>query len=275
MTLSFLPEAKAVADEALAESAPSWDVLAIRYGTRMATRGTVYVDPDEPDAPLGMDYFFWLLRGDADTVLVDTGFDPVVGERRGRTTLCPPLTALARLGVAHDEIDVLAITHLHYDHTGNVRHVQSRELAVQSRDLDFWQVDGLAPEHALHVEADEVRSVATARRVRRLHGEAALAPGIGAVLVGGHSPGQMALVVKGRGRPVLLTSDAIHYYEELERRLPFAIYTDLDEMAAGYDLLEQLAEHAGAVLVPGHDPEVMERFPPASEELAGLAIRLS
>ena len=73
---------------------------------------------------------------------------------------------------------------------------------------------------------------------------------------------------------MLLASDAVHYYEELERELPFEIYTDLDEMIAGYALLRELAASTGAVLVPGHDPHVTERFPPVSPALAGVALRL-
>ena len=73
---------------------------------------------------------------------------------------------------------------------------------------------------------------------------------------------------------MLLASDAVHYYEELERRLPFEIYVDLAEMVAGYGLLGELAESTGAVLVPGHDPLVTERFPPVSPAPAGVALRL-
>ena len=94
------------------------------------------------------------------------------------------------------------------------------------------------------------------------------------MLVGGHSPGQISLVVNGLDGPVLLASDAVHYYEELERGLPFEIYVDLAEMVAGYGLLRALVERTGAVLVPGHDPLVTERFPPVSPALAGVALRL-
>ena len=67
-----LDDARAIADDVLADDAPAWEVVAIRYGTRMTTRGTVYVDDgrlDDPDAALQMDYFFWLLRGEAGTIV--------------------------------------------------------------------------------------------------------------------------------------------------------------------------------------------------------------
>jgi glyoxylase-like metal-dependent hydrolase (beta-lactamase superfamily II) len=278
--ITSIDDAAAIAAEALAKDAPRWEAIALRYGTRMTTRAAVYHEYEqhgEPDAPLGMDYFFWFLRSAVGTILVDSGFDGEVGARRGRTTVCPPLEALRRLGVTPDTVDLIVLTHLHYDHTGHLGEFPDTELVIQQRDLAFWQGPGAEGGHAMHVERDEVEvatRAAAAGRVRLLEGGGVVAPGVGAVLVGGHSPGQMALVVNGREGPVLLVSDAVHYYEELERRLQFAIFTDLAEMVAGYGLLESLAERTRAVLVPGHDPEVVNRFPPVSDELAGVALRL-
>ena len=35
---------------------------------------------------------------------------------------------------------------------------------------------------------------------------------------------------------------------------------DLEEMYRAYDLLREWAREPGTILVPGHDPEVQERF---------------
>ena len=269
--ITALDEAKALAAQALAPGFPTYEVLAVRYGTRMTTRADCYLDYGrlgEPDAPLGMDYFFWLLRSDEQTILVDIGFDPPVGARRGRTLLCDPLEALGRLGVRPASVKQIIVTHLHYDHIGQLAAFPNAELIVQRRELDFWLDPAASAEQAGHVEPRELAHVAAAfdaGRVRVLDGAAIVAPGIGAVLVGGHSPGQQSLVVRTQGSPILLTSDAVHYYEELERNLQFIFVVDLDDMKAGYTTLEALARHTGATLVPGHDPEVAEHFPPVDD----------
>jgi hypothetical protein len=59
----------------------------------------------------------------------------------------------------------------------------------------------------------------------------------------------------------VLASDAVHFYEELEQRRPFWVFTDLRAMKASYEVL---AATEGTI-VPGHDPLVMERFPAAGE----------
>ena len=108
-----------------------------------------------------------------------------------------------------------------------------------------------------------------------LTGSGPVAQGIESVCVGGHSPGQLVLVVDGRDGPVLLASDAVHYYEELERGWPFAIFVDLDVMVAGYDVVRRLEAEHGVLAVPGHDPLVVDRFPALDGELADLGVRLS
>jgi len=206
--------------------------------------------------------------------VVDTGFHPDVGERRGRTCLSPPVELLRRIGVEPESVETVILTHLHYDHTGSVDAFPHAELVVQRSELDFWTgPEAREPSFAAVVEPDEIERVAAAR-LRLLEGDEEIAPGIEAICVGGHSPGQTVLLVEGAGGPVVLASDAIHYYEELELERPFEVYYELGAMIEGYRTVKRLAEQTGAALVAGHDPEVMERFP-ALEDAGGLGVRVA
>lgn len=259
-----------------------YEVAAIRYGTRMTSKRECYYRWDsygEPEASLRMDYFFWLLRNGDRTIVVDTGFAPDVGERRGRETLCPPTDALRRLGVEPESVETLVLTHLHYDHTGNVDAFPNAELLIPRSELEFWSgPEARHPQFAAVVEPAEIDVIVAAQRegrVRLLEGDGEIAPGVSALVVGGHSPGQLVLTIDGDGGPVVLASDAVHYYEELELERPFEILIDLRAMVAAYGTVRKLmAEQPGAALVVGHDPEVMDRFP-ALDDAAGLAVRVA
>ncbi len=258
-----------------------WEIVAVRYATLVQPKSRAYYRFEaygEPDVDIPMDYFFWVLRSGARTIVIDTGFDPVAGARRGRTCHCPPLEALTRLGVEPAMVGELIITHLHYDHIGNLGGFPRAELHVPERELDFW-TSPMAGRFHFHevVEAAEIARVEQAReagRVRPIPATAEIAPGIRAIDVGGHSPGQTILIVSTAAGEVVLTSDAIHFYEELELDRPFGVFADLREMYAAYDVLRDLAT-AGRVLVPGHDPEVMERFPALGGDAAGLAVQVA
>jgi glyoxylase-like metal-dependent hydrolase (beta-lactamase superfamily II) len=72
---------------------------------------------------------------------------------------------------------------------------------------------------------------------------------------------------------LVLASDASHYYENMECGRPFPIVHDVGAMLDGYDRLYGLASSPAAV-VPGHDPLVLERYPPAGPGLERIAVRL-
>jgi glyoxylase-like metal-dependent hydrolase (beta-lactamase superfamily II) len=236
------------------------EILAVRYGTLRATKGELYHEFDSVE-PQSLDYFFWVLRYDDATVLVDTGFDPEVAARRGRDCLCPPVEALRRLGI--DSVDRVVVTHFHYDHVGNLPAFADAELLVPARELEFWTSSaGRDPRFAGHVEPAEIEWIAAAG-ARTYAGGDEVAPGVTALSLPGHTPGQMGLVADG----IVLASDAVHFYEELEQRRPFWVFTDLAAMKASYEVLAA----TGGTIVPGHDPLVMERFAAAGENAVRVA----
>jgi hypothetical protein len=57
----------------------------------------------------------------------------------------------------------------------------------------------------------------------------------------------------------VLTSDASHFYHNVETRQPVQIITDLREMVAAFETIHTLAG-AQKLIVAGHDPQVSERF---------------
>jgi glyoxylase-like metal-dependent hydrolase (beta-lactamase superfamily II) len=257
-------------------------VVAVRYATRAASKRTFFLRYDsygEPDAPQSLDYYFWVVGEGPEALVVDCGFDPAVGARRGRTCLVPPVEALARLGVDPASVPRLLLTHFHYDHVGNLDAFPNAELLVPERELRFW-TGPLASraQFAEVVEPEEIERIAEAHRrgrVRTMGSRTAVAPGVTAIDVGGHSPGQQILVVETASGPVVLASDAVHLYEELERDRPFEIVADLAEMYLAYDLVRDLCRQPGAVMVPGHDPEVLTRFPRLDGPAGEFAVRIA
>jgi glyoxylase-like metal-dependent hydrolase (beta-lactamase superfamily II) len=244
----------------------TYEVFAVRYGMLDSRKSELYYRYEsygDPDGPASMAYYFWVLRSGTTTILVDTGFDPAAAARRGRTCLVAPLDALRQLGVAPETVSTIVVTHLHYDHIGNLHAFPHAELIVPERELEFWAGPFASRQQfAPHVEAEEieiVRRAAAEGRVRTTDGTEEIVDGVVAISVGGHSPGQQVTVVEGSAGTVVLASDAVHLYEELEQDRPFAVMHDLEQMYAAYDLLNDLARSRDAVVVPGHDPEVFLR----------------
>jgi glyoxylase-like metal-dependent hydrolase (beta-lactamase superfamily II) len=259
-----------------------YEVIAVRYGTLVARRSALYFDWEaygEPDDDERLDYFFYVLRQGRETIVLDTGFHPDEGLRRGRTCLRRPRDALVDLGIDPGEVSRVIVSHLHYDHIGNLDLFPGARVYVPDKELSFWTSDiARHTQFSQHVDPAAIsRLVRLERenRVDRYDGTQELAPGIRAITVAGHSPGQQVFAIVTPGEPVVLASDAAHFYEELEYDRPFGIVVNLIEMYEAYETLRELRRELGAEVVPGHDPRVTERFEPLSGSPPGLAFRLA
>jgi glyoxylase-like metal-dependent hydrolase (beta-lactamase superfamily II) len=253
-------------------------VLAVKFGYRVTTRAESYLNfrlYGEPDSDLDVDYYFWVIKDGDGVTLVDTGFAPEAGDRRRRARYTTPAEVLPSLGISVADVTTIVISHAHWDHTGNIRQFPQAQLVMAEAEYTFWTSPLARRAHfAAHSEPDEIALLAQARKEDRLTlftGSCTLAPGIELTEVGGHTPGQLiAAVTLADGGPgsngtVVLASDALHFYEEVERDRPFAIVADLPAMYLGYDTLAQLAAQPNTRLVAGHDPLVRTRFEPASD----------
>lgn len=243
----------------------TYEVLVVRYASRMTTRSLVYLNHHlygEPDGPIGMDYYIWVIRNAERTIVVDTGYSRMGGENRSRGHLIHPGEALQRLDVDPAQASVV-LTHAHYDHAGNVDLFADSPVLVPQTEFDFWTGDcarRLQFHHTIEdTEIDHLRSVHDQGRMRFHRGHEEIAPGIEMIELGGHSPGQAILTVKTEEGLVLLASDATHYYEELERDMPFLVVSDLEAMYRGFDYMNNLIADQNAILIPGHDPSVLDR----------------
>jgi glyoxylase-like metal-dependent hydrolase (beta-lactamase superfamily II) len=262
--------------------APRYAVHAIRFCHREAHRQDHFLERvEQPTRAMPIDYFVWVAIGDEHAVLVDAGFTPEVSERRGgagRRYLAPPLDTLDRLGVAARDVDAVTLSHLHYDHTGLLGELPGAALVLQRDELAFWcGPEAARPAFAPFCEPDDVAGLVArnlAGEVDLVEGEAEVVPGITVHRVGGHTPGmQVVRVATGAGY-VVLASDASHFYENLERRRPYRLVHTLPAMYGAFERVLALASDPSLV-VPGHDPRVMERFPPSSTALDGLAVRVA
>jgi glyoxylase-like metal-dependent hydrolase (beta-lactamase superfamily II) len=245
---------------------PDHEVYAIRYATMARRAQENFLQPVE-DGPMPMDYFVWAIRGGGKVVVVDTGFAQPAADRRRRQLLRSPAVGLQALGVDAGRVEDVVITHLHYDHAGNLGLFGNARFHVQDEEVAYatgrCMGDGVLG-HAF--DADDVIGLVRhvfAGRVRFHRGDFELAPGITIHRVGGHTQGlQIVRVHTARGW-VVLASDAAHYLANLQLRNPFPIFCHLDEMLEGYDRLLQLAPSLDHV-IPGHDPQVLRRFPALS-----------
>lgn len=242
-----------------------WTIYAVKYAERNnRTRAESFIVDDHPAAAHGMDYFVWVLDNGTERILVDTGYDKVEAQRRGRPILRDPARAITALDLDPHSVNDVIITHLHYDHAGGLDRYPNAKFHLQEKEISFatgpcmCDPELRAPFTADHV-CEMVRKIYSGRVI--FHNEAAeIAKGVTVHRIGGHSLGLQAVRVETASGPVCLASDAAHYYENFEAGKLFPIVADRKAMFEGFELVQKLAEHPSRV-IPGHDPLVTQRYP--------------
>ncbi|HEU5275388.1 MAG TPA: N-acyl homoserine lactonase family protein [Xanthobacteraceae bacterium] len=253
------------------------EVYAIRYAHHSRRSPANFIDGDPHDVLQPLDYFVWLIKGPAGAIVVDTGFDAAMAERRGRDMTKPMRDGILALGVSPEAIETVIVTHLHYDHCGNYALFPRARYHLQDCEMSY--ATGRCMCHAalrLPFEADDV--VAMVRkvfegRVEFHDGADEIVPGVTVHHIGGHSKGLQSVRVKTRRGYVMLASDATHLYAHVEGGRVFPITYNVGEVVEGYATLKKLASSPHHV-VPGHDPLVLARYPSAGPGLDGWIARL-
>jgi glyoxylase-like metal-dependent hydrolase (beta-lactamase superfamily II) len=208
-------------------------------------------------------YSLWVAIAGSSVVLVDTGFDEQVARRRGIDFERTAVQALRELDLEPADVSTIVLTHLHFDHAGGLDAFANARVFAQRADLDFYT--GEFMRFRLCASAVEDADIAAVQKLRAddrlelLSGDARIVDGVDALHIGGHTPGMQAVRVRTASSDLVLASDAAHLYANLEAQVPFPVLHDVPTSCVAFERLAGLAAD-GAVVVPGHDGAVMDRF---------------
>lgn len=194
----------------------------------------------------------YLIRHGDQMLIWDTGFPAKLkgGEMdlgglvaRLKTTLAEQL---AQVGVKPADIDVVGISHMHGDHTGQAAEFPQARLVIGKGD--FEQTAG--KEDPFGPWRGEGKPVTAATADVDIFGDGSVT----ALHLPGHTPDHLALLVNLASGPVLLSGDLYHSLEAREKRGVPPFNTDRAQTLASMDKFEALAKERKAKVIIQHEP---------------------
>ncbi len=202
----------------------------------------------------------YLIEHEGSIILFDAGLPPELRDSNSERTRelapffdcdLPPGTNLEErlnsCGIKPSDVDMVILSHMHFDHAGGSSLVPDAELVIQRAEWEAAIVD-VDQYMRADVEVDRPR--------RLLDGDWDIF-GDGRIVVTsttGHTAGHQSLhIITDDARELILCGDACYLRRSLETRSLPSSSVDATAQLAGLEWLDE-RERLGAQLVFGHDP---------------------
>ncbi len=263
--------------EAKAGEPPAYEVYAVRYANLLDFPVSALVQGAEPGRKLDIAMSFWVLKGPGGrTVLVDAGFyrPRLLRQRSGVADYTRPDKALGRLGIRPEEVTDIVVTHMHWDHADGVDLFPKARVWIQKDEFNYYTREAKQPSgHDRNDELNEASAMVKLNaqgRVRLVDGDAReILPGVTVYTGGRHTFASQYVGVNTKAGRVVIASDNLYLYENLDKHVPIAQTFDAKANLAAQDRMKRLAT-SPRLIIPGHDPEVFVRFPKPGDGVARL-----
>ena len=265
----------ATALAAAAQSKPNYEIYAIRYATLPGFPVAELVAGADPSRKLDIAMMIWLIRGNGRNILVDSGFyhDRFFKEWHVNDFIQPSET-LKPLGLKPDDITDIIISHMHWDHSDGMDLFPNARIWIQQDELQYYAGEAWQTKEAHDgIDGDDVLTLVklnTQGRVGLVHGDAQeIIPGITCYTGGRHTYASQYVGVSSSAGTVVLASDNMYLYENLEKHVPIATTLDAASNLRAQDRMKHLAANPG-LIIPGHDPAVFNKFPNVAPGVAKI-----
>lgn len=161
---------------------------------------------------------------------------------------------LAKIGLEPKDIKHIIISHMHMDHIGNIQLFKdTAEFYVTKAEAEFaftTVMQSTDPStHGFYNRADVLADLKTVHYVEE---DGELFDGIHAVILPGHTPGVMGIIIELEEKNLLLTSDALNAQINYDGRLP-GVIADPVSFFKSLKKIKKLEKQYNAAVWYGHD----------------------
>ena len=253
-----------------------YDVYAVRFATLANFPVSSLVAGADRARRIDIAMMIWVLKGaDGRIAIVDSGFHRDQYFRQFTVKdYVKPSEAIAPLGLKPEDVTDILLSHMHWDHAGGIDLFPAARVWVQKDEYEHYTGDAWQS-RTTHggIDADDVIEIVkrnTQGKVSFVRGDddtslSGITFGVG----GRHTWASQFVAVQTRRHMVVIASDNMYLYENMDTHTPIAQTLDAVSNLRTQDRMRALASEP-RLLVPGHDAAVFARFPKVSERIVRI-----
>ena len=209
--------------------------------------------------PITIGVYFWLIEGAEKKIIVDTGASGDLIKAAGFPGINyqSQEEALEKMGLSPEDIEIVILTHLHFDHAADMEKFKKAVFYLQKDELAYAQNPHPTQQGWFVLPPADLR-------VELIEGDQVVVPGVEIKKTPGHTPGtQSVLVDTDKGKLCisgLCTIEANYYPPEEAQKMGFSAFTPGIHINAleAFDSVMKIKEKAEIVIAP-HDIKYAEQ----------------
>jgi glyoxylase-like metal-dependent hydrolase (beta-lactamase superfamily II) len=253
---------------------PNYRVYALKFTSELKGPSSVIAVGGSATDSISLVFMFWLVKGDnGKNILVDAGFLKDVEDAKdfGLSYYIRPDSVLLRLGLKASDITDIILSHPHWDHMDGINLFPNAQVWVQKEDYNYfvgnaWQKDGRT---AGFNKRDVLKLVELnlAGKLILVDGDdKEIIPGIKVYTGSRHTFNSQFVLVQSGANKIILASDNVYFYYNLEhlRPAPFPASFDTAAYVKSMQRMKTLASNF-KFIIPGHDALMFKQFPTVAE----------
>jgi glyoxylase-like metal-dependent hydrolase (beta-lactamase superfamily II) len=253
----------------------NYEVYALKFASRAHPTPISELTMNAPDNDsVNIFFMIWLIKGNnGKNILVDAGFLNDIEEAKdfNVTNYIRPDSMLLRINLRPEDITDIILSHPHWDHVDGIDLFPNAHVWIQKEDYNYfvgtaWQKDG----NNGGFDKRDVRKLIDLNLTGKLTlvagDDKEILPGIKVYTGSRHTFNSQYVLVKTTAEKIILASDNIWIYYNLEHLRPAPPYGTFDTSAyvKSMQKMKTLVSNM-KYIIPGHDSKMFSIFPNVKE----------
>jgi N-acyl homoserine lactone hydrolase len=153
------------------------------------------------------------------------------------------------VGLKVEDVRMVILTHLHWDHVGGLRFFTHCPIIVQKVEYRFaYQPDSFVATQYMP------NHIAFPLQFRMLEGDQVILPGVSVIKTPGHTPGHQSVLIRmDSGASYIFAGDAISLEDNLIYKIPGSNTWSAQQSTDSIYRLEHISHILSAQIIPSHD----------------------